>query len=90
MEIETIHLLWPVLNTFIKSPMFWDKTSCSPLKVNRIFRGTCRLHLQGCGVSQARNHHGAGAALKIEAICSSDMSVDFQRITRRYKKNIYI
>jgi hypothetical protein len=30
-----------------KSSIFWDITPCSPLRVNRRFRGICRLHLQG-------------------------------------------
>jgi hypothetical protein len=30
----------------MKSPIFWDIMLCSPLKVNRHFGGTCRLHLQ--------------------------------------------
>jgi hypothetical protein len=39
----------------IKSSSFWDITPCSPLKVNRHFGGTCRLHLQGGRIRQARN-----------------------------------
>jgi hypothetical protein len=31
----------------MKSTIFWDITPCSPLSVNRRFRGTYRLHLQG-------------------------------------------
>jgi hypothetical protein len=31
----------------MKSSIFWDITSCSPVKVNRRFGGTYRLHLQG-------------------------------------------
>jgi hypothetical protein len=31
----------------MKSPIFWDITPCSPLKVNRLSEGTCCLHLQG-------------------------------------------
>jgi hypothetical protein len=30
-----------------KSSVFWDKTPCSPLKVNRHLEGTYRLHLHG-------------------------------------------
>jgi hypothetical protein len=30
----------------VKSSIFWDITPCSPLKDNRRFRGTYRLHLQ--------------------------------------------
>jgi hypothetical protein len=28
-----------------ESPVFWDITPCSPLKVNRRFGGTCRVYL---------------------------------------------
>jgi hypothetical protein len=31
----------------MKNSSFWDITPCSLLKVNRCFRGVCRLHLQG-------------------------------------------
>jgi hypothetical protein len=31
----------------LKSSIFWDITPCSLLKVNRCFRETCFLHLQG-------------------------------------------
>jgi hypothetical protein len=39
---------------FIKSIIFWSITPCSPLKVNRHFGGTYRLHLQGRRIRQAR------------------------------------
>jgi hypothetical protein len=39
----------------MKSTIFWDITPCSPLKVNRRFGGTYRLHLQGRKISRARN-----------------------------------
>jgi hypothetical protein len=32
---------------YLKSTIFWDITSCSPLKVSRRLGGTYRLHLQG-------------------------------------------
>jgi hypothetical protein len=45
-----------VLTAVVKnSSIFWDITSHSPLKVNRRFGGTWRLHLQGRRISQARN-----------------------------------
>jgi hypothetical protein len=34
---------------------FWYITPCSPSKLNWRFGGTCRLHLQGLNVRQARN-----------------------------------
>jgi hypothetical protein len=42
----------------MKSPIFWDITPCSPLKVNRRFGGIC---VQGRRISQARNHQEAGS-----------------------------
>jgi hypothetical protein len=42
--------------------VFWDITPCSPLKVNRRFGGTCRLHLHGLRISQAINQHKACSA----------------------------
>jgi hypothetical protein len=33
----------------------WDMTPCSPLKVNGLFGGAFRLHLQGKRISRARN-----------------------------------
>jgi hypothetical protein len=39
----------------VKNFIFWDITSCSPLKVNRCFGGTCCLHLQDRRINQARN-----------------------------------
>jgi hypothetical protein len=44
-------VLTPVV---MKSTVFWDITMCSPLKVNRRFGGTYRLHLQGRRIIQAR------------------------------------
>jgi hypothetical protein len=38
----------------MKCTIFWDRTPCSPLKVNRRFEGTYRLHCQGWGISRAR------------------------------------
>jgi hypothetical protein len=43
-------------NGLLKSTIFWDITPYSPLKVNRRFWGTYRLHLQGRRIiSRARN-----------------------------------
>jgi hypothetical protein len=39
----------------LKSTIFWNITPCNTLSVNRRFGGTCRLHLQGGKISQARN-----------------------------------
>jgi hypothetical protein len=39
----------------IKSPIFCNVTLCSPLKVNQLSGGICRLLLQGRRISHARN-----------------------------------
>jgi hypothetical protein len=39
----------------LKISIFWDIMRRSPLKVNRRFGGTCRLHFQGRRISRARN-----------------------------------
>jgi hypothetical protein len=80
----------------MKSTILWDITPCSPLKVSRHFGGTYRLHLQSRRISRGRNQHQVAptftlvscsaysSTLKMEAICSSETSVYFQRTTRRY------
>jgi hypothetical protein len=41
----------------MKSSIFLGKTPCSPLKVNRLFGETYRLHFGGRRISQARKQH---------------------------------
>jgi hypothetical protein len=80
-----------MLNLTLKSSVFWDVTSCGPLKVNWRFGRTCRLHDQGRRTGQARNQHETGSkpclayssTLMMEATCSSETLVDLQRTTRR-------
>jgi hypothetical protein len=69
----------------MKSSIFWDITSCSPLKVNRRFGGTYRLHLHEYVLTAFRliSFSAYNSTLRMEAICSSETSVDFQRTTRR-------
>jgi hypothetical protein len=76
---------------YLKSTIFWAIMPCSPLKVNRRFGRTFCLHLQGRRISRKTNQRESRwqaefypPTLKMEAICSSETSVDFQRITRRY------
>jgi hypothetical protein len=64
--------------------VLWDITPCNPSKVNRRFGETCSLH-------EADNKLYAGLLLglllfnlKLEAICSSETSIDFQRTIRLY------
>jgi hypothetical protein len=58
----------------MKSPVFWDITLFSTLKVKRRFGVTCRLHLRRRRISRARNHHEAGG----KATRSSETSIDFK------------
>jgi hypothetical protein len=53
--------IWTDVKTAVvmKSSVFWDITTCSPLKVSRCFRGTYRLHFQG-RISRARYQREAG------------------------------
>jgi hypothetical protein len=60
----------------MESTIFWDITPCTPLKVNRRFGGTYRLPPAFTLVSCS-----AYSTLKMEAICSSETSVDLQRTT---------
>jgi hypothetical protein len=63
----------------MKSTIFWDITPCSQLKVNRRFGGPLLATCFHAGFLL-----GLFSTLKMEAICSSETSVDFQRTTRRY------
>jgi hypothetical protein len=49
-----------IIGMVVKSIILWDTTPCSLVNVNRLFGGTCRLHLQGWKVSQTRNQHELG------------------------------
>jgi hypothetical protein len=48
----------------IKSIIFWDMTRCSPLKLNRRFGETYRLHLQG-----RRNRFSKPARKQVASLC---------------------
>jgi hypothetical protein len=80
----------------MKSTIFWDITPCIPLSVNRRLGGTNRLNLKGRKIKRwtkpARNQvtslqvvscSAIFFTLKMEAICSSETSVDTQRTTLR-------
>jgi hypothetical protein len=83
----------------MKSIIFWDITLCSLLKVNGCFGGTYRFRLQGRRINRVRNQRESrwqaelcllvsysdnSFTLKIEAISSSEKSVEFSQTTRRY------
>jgi hypothetical protein len=48
---------------FMKRAIFWDITPCSPLRVNRRFGGTCRLHFQGRKMSCTRDQRESSCHL---------------------------
>jgi hypothetical protein len=77
----------------MKSTIFWDITSCSPLKVNRRYEGTYRLHLQGKSKKWAWMQVTSRASLLVTwfvlVSCfaystTSVTPVDFQRTTSCY------
>jgi hypothetical protein len=67
----------------LKSTVIWAVTSCSLIDVYRRFGGIYCLQLQGLRVSQANNQNASFclfdllSSLKMEAVCSSEMSVIF-------------
>jgi hypothetical protein len=66
----------------MKSYIFCDVISCSPLKANRRFVVTCSLHLQDLRLSQARNKCGSKwqtKVLKMEVTCSFEKSNNCNR-----------
>jgi hypothetical protein len=71
--------------------IFLHTSPCSPLKVNQRFGRTSYLHLQGGKINQALLAAcfklvpclAHSSTLKMKETCSSETSVDFQRITRR-------
>jgi hypothetical protein len=71
----------------MKSPFFWDTTPCSPLSVNRRFGGTYGLHIHFRKDGKLLRWFLAQlifSNMKMEAVCSSETSVDTQRATWRY------
>jgi hypothetical protein len=99
LQTKSMHIASEVLTAVImKCSVFWYIATCSPMKVNRSFEGTYRLHLHCRRISQARNQREAGgklnflivpylaysSTLKMEATCSSETSTDFHRTTLRY------
>jgi hypothetical protein len=73
--------------------IFWDMMPCSPSSFNRRFGVTNCPHLQGQRNKFSKNlatrllagfAELISSALKMEAICSSEMSVETRRTTRRH------
>jgi hypothetical protein len=82
---------WQIL----KNGIFWDVTPRTATNINRCFGVTYRLHFQD-RISIPRYQEAcllsafmllfclSYSALKMEEICSSECSADFQRTIRRY------
>jgi hypothetical protein len=71
----------------MKSTVFWDIAPYILLKVIRSFGETYLLQLGDRIISRAFQQISCSdytSTPKLEAICSSETSVDFQRTTRRY------
>jgi hypothetical protein len=81
----------------IVTPARDNITTCSPLKANRRFGGTCRLHLHVQRIGRAKkpawkqslppafalvSFSANFSTLKVEATCSSETSVFFQLSTQ--------
>jgi hypothetical protein len=67
----------------LKSIIFWDMTPCSPLWFNRRFGGTSREQA-ACHLLARWFAEPISSTLKMEAIGSSETSIETQRTTRRY------
>jgi hypothetical protein len=68
----------------MKSMNFWDIMPCSLLRVNRRFGGTYRLLALLATCFHAGFLLNFFFTLKMEAMCSSETSVDSRRTTQRY------
>jgi hypothetical protein len=77
------HDFFQVLMTLVtKISTSWYVTLCSPLKINRHFEGTCRLHLRGKLCFMLVSCLTYSSTTKMEVTCSSKKSVDFQGTTQ--------
>jgi hypothetical protein len=63
----------------------WDITPCSHREVHRRFEEIYCMHLQEWRVSQARSQQETNSkqTMNMEAVCSSETSMNFYRTTRR-------
>jgi hypothetical protein len=69
----------------MKSSIFWDIVLCSLLKVNWCFGGTCCFQQQNIAVCfMLVSCLSYSSTLKVEAICFSKMSGDFQQNASHY------
>jgi hypothetical protein len=91
MEKVISYIEFEVLTAVVmKSTIFWYITPCSPLKANRRFGRTYCLQVASRAVLSFPPAFALVSCsayswtLKMEAICSYQTSVGFQRTTRRY------
>jgi hypothetical protein len=56
----TYEIIMQEIYFYVDIYILWHITPCSLWKANQQFGGTCRLHLQGRRINQARNQHEAG------------------------------
>jgi hypothetical protein len=80
---------WSQTAISIKSTVFWGTMLCSLSKVNRCFGGRFHHHLQvrisgGLPPAFMLESCSAYSTPKMDVICPSKMSVDFQQITQHY------
>jgi hypothetical protein len=84
------HFSWFLLTYITNRTVFLDVTPCSPLLVHQRFGGTKYFHLQRRKVSSVcclyltRYLLSISSILEMEAIRSSETSMNFYRTTRRY------
>jgi hypothetical protein len=69
------------LRFFKRSSLLWVVAPCRPVNVKRSFGRTCLSC--ACFLRHAVLLFGLFFALRMEAICSSEMCIVFHRITRR-------
>jgi hypothetical protein len=83
----------PVTAVIRNSSGFCYITPCSPLKVSGRFGRTYHLHLYGGRITKKAENAasvvlvsflGYSSTLKMEALCSSEMLVEFHRTAWRY------
>jgi hypothetical protein len=70
------------LSVYIKSAIFWAVVSCSPVEVHPCFRGTYAGDKQSLlAVFLLATYLGYSSTLKMDAVCSSKTSVNFEWTT---------
>jgi hypothetical protein len=82
----------------MKTSASWDTMPCSPLKINRLVEGTCRLHLQDRRISRASNQREANRkqskSLRISMLYSTALkaliTTQSNGVCQRSDENIFI